>query len=116
MTVHMALRKGFALTECQLTELVRRSDMTTDLSKVTCLACRAQMIGNGTCPECGHHGLTWDTWSVKTTGVPEGRLRSNEVATMFFLGCDGCSETLITRVTADEVAAALTENGWRPER
>lgn len=115
MTMHMMLRRGFALTECQLTQLDYPSDMTTDLSRVNCRNCRARTISDGTCPDCGHMGLSWDTSPMKETGVPEGRLRSQEVVTVFHLGCDGCSETLISRVRPDVVAAALTAMGWRPE-
>jgi hypothetical protein len=39
----------------------------------------------------------------------------NDVETIFYLGCDHCSETLISEVSPDEVAAALTAMAWRPE-
>ena len=58
------------------------------------------------CRECSSESLTWDTHSKTDSGVPEGRLRSNEVKCLFVLGCDDCSETLAI-LSADRVAGLL---------
>lgn len=47
-------------------------------------------------PECGSTHLSWDSRNKAPAGVPEGRLRTNEVDCEFFLGCDDCSETVDT--------------------
>jgi hypothetical protein len=58
------------------------------------------------CPECGGDNLTWDQTSRSTSGVVEGRLRTNEVTVVFFLGCNDCSATVQT-VSSDGIAAHL---------
>ena len=58
------------------------------------------------CRECGSESLTWDTHSKTDSGVPEGRLRSQEVKCLFVLGCDDCSKTLAV-LSADRVAGLL---------
>ena len=55
------------------------------------------------CKECGGSHLTWQTSIINRSDVHQGRLRSNDVECLFFLGCDECSETLMT-VGADKVA------------
>lgn len=80
----------------------------------TCKACRYVMIRRGECPACGQERLSWDTHTEKTTGVADGRLTARDIVTIFYLACDYCSETLIARVDADEVAAALTLSRWVP--
>ena len=59
------------------------------------------------CPECGSTDLTWHTQSSVTTGTPDGKLRANEVSTLFVLGCGHCSETIKT-LTADQVAENMS--------
>lgn len=61
------------------------------------------------CHECGSQALSWQTTNKAPTGIPEGRLRSHEVKSLFVLGCDTCSETLKI-LSADEVAGRLTEH------
>lgn len=61
------------------------------------------------CPECGSKSLTWDNKVTTYSGVQEGRLRTNEMTCVFFLGCDSCSATLEI-VNADKVAVWLTES------
>jgi len=61
------------------------------------------------CHECGSQTLSWQTVNKASSDVPEGRLRSSEVRTLFVLGCDTCSETLKI-LSADEVAGRLTEH------
>lgn len=58
------------------------------------------------CKECGSTALTWQTSIINRSNVMQGRLNTNEVECIFFLGCDECSETLAT-VSADKVASAL---------
>jgi predicted RNA-binding Zn-ribbon protein involved in translation (DUF1610 family) len=84
------------------------------LTLVTCVKCRKGLVWRGVCPECGEKRLTWSAGPVKLTTVPDGRLTMNDVQTQFHLGCEECSETLISRVDPDEVAAYLTSQGWRP--
>ena len=60
------------------------------------------------CKECGSKSLSWDTHSKTTSGVAEGRLRSNEVQCLFVLGCNECSETIMV-VDADRVAGELNK-------
>jgi hypothetical protein len=55
------------------------------------------------CRECHSTALTWDTHYKNGSGVPEGRLRTNEVTCLFVLGCDECSETLAV-VRAEAIA------------
>lgn len=59
------------------------------------------------CPECGSTDLTWHTQSSVTTGTQDGKLRANEVSTLFVLGCNHCSET-IKILTADQVAENMS--------
>lgn len=60
------------------------------------------------CKECGSKSLSWHTHSKTTSGVAEGRLRSNEVQCLFVLGCNECSETIMV-VDADRVAGELNK-------
>jgi hypothetical protein len=55
------------------------------------------------CKECGSTQLTWQTSIINRSNVQQGRLNTSDVACLFFLGCDECSETLQT-ISADEVA------------
>ena len=56
------------------------------------------------CTNCEGVSLSWDTFPL-TQGQP---------ITIFFLGCDDCSETLISHVHPDQVAVHLNEINWRP--
>jgi hypothetical protein len=78
-------------------------------------ACRAYVAASFTpttpqadgCPECGSTDLSWHTQSSVTNGTPDGKLRANEVSTLFVLGCGHCSETIKT-LTADQVAENMS--------
>lgn len=59
------------------------------------------------CKECGSTKLTWQTSIVNRSNVQQGRLNTNDVECLFFLGCDECSEPLET-ISADEVAALMS--------
>lgn len=61
------------------------------------------------CPECGESKLSWQAYNSNTSGVAEGRLRTNDVTCNFILGCDYCSETIMV-IDADEIAQAMTED------
>jgi ribosomal protein S27E len=101
------------LTECSLTSALPGS-LVTELEDVTCRECRASLVARGICRECGEETLVWSAGPVKLNGVADGRLAVRDVETQFYLGCETCSETLISGVSPDEVAAALTERRWRP--
>lgn len=58
------------------------------------------------CPKCGGENLTWDQTSRNKSGVVEGRLRTNEVTVVFFLGCNECSAT-VQVVSCDGIVAHL---------
>lgn len=113
MTIHLVNpRYRDALTACG-EMAARRAELTTDRKKRTCDACRTALIRRGICPECGGDELAWGAHQHKTTNVADGRLALRDVTTTFYLGCEQCSETLISGVPADTIAAALTETGWR---
>lgn len=73
--------------------------VTDDLGEVTCSDCRAWLVREGRCPECGAHRLTW-----------------RPALGTFNLGCEHCSATLISGVPSEAVAEALTQMSWRPPR
>jgi hypothetical protein len=102
------------LTECSLSAAIPGS-LVTELELVTCRDCRASLVARGICRECGGGPLVWSAGPVNVSGVADGRLTMRDVVTEFYLGCEECSETLISGVSADEVATALTSAGWRPE-
>lgn len=58
------------------------------------------------CKACGSTSLTWQTQITTDSGVQQGRLRTNDMKCVFFLGCDSCSETLAL-VNADKVTQHL---------
>lgn len=62
------------------------------------------------CQECQSKSLSWQTHNKNVSGVQQGRLNSNDIECQLVLGCDSCSETLAI-ISADKVAAWLTENG-----
>lgn len=110
---HLLNSTGDALTTCNLTAALRR-ELTTELYEVTCPSCRAALINRGACPECGVQELTWAAGPVKKDAIADGRLRMYDVGTQFYLGCDSCSETLVSGISLDLVVAALNEHRWRP--
>lgn len=61
------------------------------------------------CRKCGSEHLTWQTSIVNRSNVQQGRLNTHDVECLFFLGCDGCSETLET-IGADKVADLMNTN------
>lgn len=60
------------------------------------------------CPECGSTDTEWHCSQHTSSGVMEGRLRTHEVSTQFFLGCNHCSET-IRIISGNELARLMTE-------
>ncbi len=60
------------------------------------------------CKACGGTDLTWQTAIVNRSGVQQGRLTTRDVECNFFLGCEGCSETL-AMVSADKFAGLMNE-------
>jgi formate-dependent nitrite reductase cytochrome c552 subunit len=59
------------------------------------------------CKECGSDALFWFSSNTNTSGIAEGRLRTNEVTCTFVLGCADCSATIKT-VRADTIAERMT--------
>jgi hypothetical protein len=59
------------------------------------------------CPECGSDDIEFQCQQTTKSPAGDGRLRLNEVDTLFVLGCNYCSETIQT-LTGDEAAHALT--------
>jgi hypothetical protein len=60
------------------------------------------------CPECGSTDTEWHCTQINRSSVAEGRLRTHDVSTVFFLGCNRCSETIKT-MTGEEVARRMTD-------
>lgn len=88
--------------------------VTTEVEDTTCRSCRNRMVAEGRCPACGEYRLAWSAGPVKLNTVADGRLTMRDVETQFYLGCNECSETLITGVTADQVLPLLNGARWRP--
>lgn len=65
------------------------------IEEVTCQKCKDSLVRRGVCPECGHEDMSWV-----------------HLGTMFSLGCDHCSATLISGVTMTQVSEALTGLKW----
>ena len=59
------------------------------------------------CPVCEGVDLTWDHAIVGGSSIPEGRHKVNELHVVAFLGCNGCSETLLTVELSEFMAWAL---------
>ena len=59
------------------------------------------------CPECGSTVLEWGSTQKGPADVVDGRLRLNEVESVFVLGCTECSETVRT-MGAHEVCRMLS--------
>lgn len=100
------------LTECSLDSVLPET-LVTELEDMTCRDCRWSLVGRGICPECGEERLVWSAGPVNRSGVADGRLTMRDVVSEFYLGCEGCSETLVSGVHPDVVAAKLTKMGWR---
>jgi hypothetical protein len=113
MIRHLILESGYELTECRLTSALPGT-LTNFLEHVTCRDCKTALVRSGRCSACGGGPLEWHHAPMSGSGVPDGRLRAGDVVSGFYLGCGTCSETLISRVHPDEVAAALNASGWRP--
>ena len=72
------------------------------------------IVGKQTkCKECGSDALFWFDANTNTSGIAEGRLRTNEVTCTFVLGCADCSATLKT-VRADSIAERMNEAMAKP--
>lgn len=117
--VHLRNRASYTGAECRGTwddKLYPEgpTELVTDLDAVTCRACKDHMVAEGQCSNCGEYRLVWSAGPVNVSGVADGRLTMRDVVTEFYLGCEECSETLISRVAPDVVATALTSAGWRP--
>lgn len=67
------------------------------------------MYSKTECPECGESRLSWGAHQVVTSQVQQGRLNTTDVKCVFVLGCDYCSETIMT-VDADKLAVAMSED------
>jgi hypothetical protein len=117
-TVHLGNTGSFTGNECRTpwddTKYTGPDPTTDELDEVTCKACRAWMVKEGRCPECGSYTLEWSAGPVKLNSVVDGRLTMRDVETQFYLGCARCSETLIHGVQPDDVAAYLTARRFRP--
>jgi hypothetical protein len=46
------------------------------------------------CWNCGSDDLEWLSKPISNSGVQDGSLKMNEIKTIYFLACHGCSETL----------------------
>uniref|UniRef100_UPI001C5A22DF hypothetical protein n=1 Tax=Pseudomonas sp. UMAB-40 TaxID=1365407 RepID=UPI001C5A22DF len=65
---------------------------------------------NEYCKECGSLALSWFSQiTTGTSGIQNGRLRTDDVTCQFVLGCENCSETLRV-VSADTFANRLNAN------
>jgi hypothetical protein len=99
-------RGGDALTTCNLLA-ARYDELTADLAEHNCRDCRAALIRQGVCPECGGDRVSWSYGPVKLLPIPDGRLTMRDVETQFHLGCEECSATLIHSVGPEVIAAFL---------
>jgi hypothetical protein len=78
-------------------------------ANIPLIAPSALNVGLGAaCPECGSNDTAWNCTQTTNSGVADGRLRMHDVTTVFFLGCNCCSETIRT-MSGDEVARMMTE-------
>ena len=60
------------------------------------------------CTSCGSSDTDWHCTQTNTSGIVDGRLRVSEVGTLFYLGCNYCSETIKT-ISGDKVARLLSD-------
>lgn len=75
---------------------------------------KAQAPSKPKCRECGGTDLEWQCMQSNRGGAVNGRLRLNEVSTVFVLSCTECSED-VRRVSGDDVAAWMTTAKLSPE-
>jgi hypothetical protein len=69
---------------------------------------RASLVGKVTrCKECGSDDLFWYSHIHNHSTVQHNRLNTNDVTCLLILGCNNCSETLMT-VKADRIAERMT--------
>jgi len=47
-----------------------------------------------TCPNCHGHKTKWHADTRKTSNVVDGRLKSEDLQPIVYLGCEECSETI----------------------
>jgi hypothetical protein len=106
---------GDALTACGESAAIPGNLRAHMDDGVNCKACRRALVAKFICPSCEEPRLSWGTHPRNKSGVSDGRLTMNDVETIFYLACDYCSATVLTRVDPDDVAAALTEMGWTPQ-
>lgn len=46
------------------------------------------------CNNCGSDDIEWMSTHQSDSGVQDGRLRTHDIKTVYFLACHNCSETL----------------------
>lgn len=63
-----------------------------------------------TCTNCGGVELSWAWTPTARDGIADGRLRTGDVYPLFYLSCDGCSET-VGNVDADQIVDAMNIAG-----
>lgn len=69
---------------------------------------RASLVGKVTqCKACGSDDLFWYSHIHNHSSVQHNRLNTNDVTCLLMLGCNDCSETLMT-VKADRIAERMT--------
>lgn len=61
------------------------------------------------CSNCQGNDLRWHVGTHNGSGVVDGRLRSHDLSVQFYLGCEECSETLMT-VYADDFMDKFNED------
>jgi len=117
--IHLSNLSSYTGTECrQAWDNVAFPEgpdpLTVHIDQVTCQPCKRSMVAEGQCSNCGSYALRWSAGPVKVSQVPDGRLTMHDVETQFCLGCEFCSETFITGVTADQVLPLMNKKRWRP--
>lgn len=63
------------------------------------------------CQECGGTDTEWHCTQTTRSGVADGKLRLNEVTTLFYCGCNCCCATVKT-ITGDRLAVMMTEGRY----
>jgi hypothetical protein len=58
--------------------------------------------------ECGSTDLTWHCQQFNKSEVVEGRLRTGDIGTRFYLGCNDCYDTL--KVLSGDAVAGILNN------
>lgn len=67
------------------------------------------------CDECGSNNLRWGYTEQIINGVAQGRLKTDDVVTLFYLGCEECSET-VSVMNCDEIVELLGEINHRSKK